>query len=559
MKKTKNIEQYIEQIKENTTKNLNIKKEVWDKEIEILIPSGCKVKQISKEQLFIIKLIFYLDYISIANLKTILSPFMNERRAELEIGELTKAKLLNCKKKGYYGSFYYLSKYCLKLITGEKAEGEYPLNTISNCTLETQDYRHLYLSEMVIGSVLDRLKQIYKDMPANTKEAYFTALFIKNISFDLMLTLPNRESHLKDLGYSDKEIERVCSLKTYSLSEREKYLKAIQKNKGEILGYIEYYNSYKNYFNKGMSIFEKYNLLYSLIDIDKEFDYFSCVVKTVRGLIDSNSGKRVSHNLIKHQTAELRQGISALSQFVANKNGLTTKIPDTLIADNKISEYQDEIQLYNAICINLKKTQNGYTKKGVLNEDEVPFYQETMKYLTAYTNKKNQVQEEYNKYKRIASFNDSKAQINAEDRPIIYLKGLELRNIFVRDIAMRKNKQGKAILFISVVNIDRNKEIKNFKSNNLRRDYFGVCEMFKNIESELGITVYIEYTYCYPEGSNIIGYEEKFEKIFKNESSNSNMIGADKFIVKRLEKYVPYSEYMESINKAIIYKKSDKK
>ena len=129
---------------------------------------------------------------------------------------------------------------------------------------------------------------------------------------------------------------------------------------------------------------------------------------------------------------------------------------------------------------------------------------------------------------------------------------MELRNIFIKDIALRKNKQDKVVLFVSVVNIDRNKEIKNFKSNNLRRDYFGVCEMLKNIEDDLGISVYIEYTYCYPQGSNIVGYEQKFERIFRSEYSNTNMIGADKFIVKKLEEYVPYDEYMEKINKTII-------
>lgn len=548
----KNIESYIEDIKTNTTKNMKIKKEVWNKKVEILIPSGCKVKQISKEQLFIIKLIYYLDYISGKNLKTILSPIMNERKAELEIGELSKMKLIKFKKKGYYGTFYYLSKYCLKLLTDEKSEGEYPLNTISNCTLETQDYRHLYLSEMVVGSALNRLRQVYKELPNNTKEAYFTALFIKNISFDLMLKLPDRESYLKGIGYSEMDIKKVVGLKTYGLSEREKYIKAIQKSKSNILGYNEYYKAYKNHFGAENTIFEKYNALYSLIELDKDFDYFSLVERTVRGLFDNEAITGVRHNLIKHQTKELRQGLSIMSQIVANKNGLKSKVPDSIVADGKISDYQDSIQLYNAICINLKKTQNGYTKSGIIGEDEVPFYQETIKYLSLYTDKKNETQEEYNKYKRIVSFNDSKAALNPEDRPIIYLKGLELRNIFIKDIALRKNKQDKVVLFVSVVNIDRNKEIKNFKSNNLRRDYFGVCEMLKNIENDLGISVYIEYTYCYPQGSNIVGYEQKFERIFRNEYANTNIKGADKFIVKRLEEYVPYDEYMKKINKIII-------
>lgn len=550
----RNIEEYIEQIKVSTSKNTAIKKEIWDKEVEIIIPSGCKVKQISKEQLFIIKLIFYLDYISITNLKTILSPIMNESKVELVVGELTEAKLLKHMKKGYYGTFYYLSKYCLKLLTGEKAEGEYPLNHISNCTLEVQDYRHLYLSEMVVEKVLSRLLEVFEDYSPKKQQGYITSQFIKNISFEMMLLKPDREEYLRSLGYSDKEINRVNNLKTYSSNEREKYYKAVAANMGEVLGSGDFYSAYeKLFYEKKRPVFERYNLFYGLIAWDLDYDYFSLIVQTVRGL---NRNGQITHNIIKHQTLELRNTINAATEFIVKNSRREPIESNTLVIDRKISEFQAQIQLCNAICINLKKAQNGYTKKGILTESDVPVQNEIIKYLSAYTDKKNEIQRLYNQYKIRAAFNDSKAQINAEDRPIIYLKGLELRNVFIKNVSVKKSESKGLEIYIEVVNIDRNRELKNFKSSNLRRDYFGVCEMLKNIGNDLDIPVKVNYTYCYVEGSNIIGYEDKFKKIFDNNgTSNSNMIGADKFKVYELKKYIPYYEYMEKLNSMIIYKK----
>ena len=531
-------------MEENFSKNAQIKKEVWEKDISIFIPDGRKIKSIDEVQIFILKLIFYLDYISITNLKTILNPVVNERKADALIKELVDSDLLKLKKKGYYGTFYYLSKYCLRLLTGEKAEGEYPLKNISNPTLESQDYRHRYLAQLIIKTVLIRLEKVFSNMSPDAKEGFLTHLFVENISFDLMRKLPDTESHLSGLGYEINDIKRVIELKSYGKSEREKYRERVLAHKADILGYDRYFSQYKMMIAKEQHIFARYNILYDLISLDKDFDYFDCIKKTIK-----ETGSNVSgHNLIKYQTGEVRQKIAGLLQYAMRENGLEPSIAETLKIDKGIQDYQDRIYLYNAICINLKKNQNNHIKNGEICEDEIPFYNQAIKSLKKYMRLKEKTQEEYNGYKKAALFTDSQADINEEDRPVIYLRGLEFRNVFIGNVELKTDKKKQVYLKISIVKIDRNKEQKNFKASNLRRDYYGVCEMLKAIENETGIKIDIEYTYCYPEGSNITNYKIKLDRIFKNTSSNSNMVGADKFMIEELKSYVPYDEYMKKIN-----------
>lgn len=547
----KDTESYIQQIKENYSKNMQIKKEVWNKDIEIMIPHNTKVKRINEVQVFIIKLIYYLDYISITNLKTILSPIMNDRKADATIRELTEANLLKSQKKGYYGTFYYLSKYCLKLITGENSGGEYPLRNISNCTLESQDYRHLYLAETVIRKVLNRLEEVYKNMSKEAKTGYATSLFIENVSFDLMLRHKDRQQFLRQIGYDEKDIKRIEKLKSYSKSEREKYRDVVLSGDKKILGYDKYFDAYKSLLDEKEDIFSRYNIYYNLITYDKDFDYFNCIKNTIRSNILKEEKNGVSHNLIKYHTDNLRKGILSISQIAMIKNGDKPKVSETLQTDKRIQDYQDKIWLYNAICINLKRNLSRYIKKEAINEVELSVYQDILRCLNKYTELKIKTQKEYNEYKKVAEFIDTKAAINEEDRPIIYLKALELRNVFISNLELKKDKSNRYYVKVFVINIDRNKILKNFKTANLRRDYFGFCEMLKNIENELGIKIYIEYTYCYPEGSSIINYEAKFDKIFKSCLSNSNMVGADKFIIKELKPYVPYPEFMERLNRIL--------
>lgn len=551
--KKKDFNGYIESMVNNNSKNLEIRKSIYNKEIEIMIPHNHKVKRISREQEFIIKLIFYLEYISINNLKTILSPVMNSLKVDYIVSELTDAKLLKCRKKGFYGSFYYLSKYCIELITEEKSEGKYAITDISNTTLESQDYRHLYLAEMVIQRVLSRLNTVYNNLTKEERKGYITGLFIKNVSFDLMMKRADRSAYLKSIGYLDNEIKMVDSLKSYySEKERNRYKDKVINSKAEILGYSDYFESYKKMFIETQDTFSKYILLYDLIRIDTEFDYFDCIKKAVFFEVKDGTTKNIvygkKHNLIRYQTSDVRQVINVYAQLVATENGKKGKIPEVIRIDKEITELVDEIQFRNAICINLRK--NLDTRE--ISEAEAPYYRELMNYINEQEEKKKDAQENYNKKKLQATFIDSKAKIHEEDRPLITIKALELRNVFIGNVEKKVSKNGVSYLDITVVNIDRTKDLKNFKSSGLRRDYFGVCEKLKSIGDELGITVVINYIYCYPKGSNIVGYEKRFNKIFENGTSNTSMKGADKFVIKELKSFVPLNEYMERVNKLII-------
>lgn len=558
--KKKDINGFVESMIDRNSQNLEIRKSIWNKEIDIMIPHNHRVKRISKEQEFIIKLIFYLEYISSNNLKAILSPIMNANQVDYIVGELIETKLLICIKRGYYGSFYCLSKFCLEQITGVKNEGEYVLKNISDCTLESQDYKHIYLAEMVIKKVLDRLNKNFNNMSVEAKEGYINSLFIKNISFDLMMERPDRTAYLKSIGYNDKTIKMVNDLKGYySERERNRYKDKVLSAGAETLGYDKYYKSYKKMFYETKDTFEKYNLLHDLIETDYTFDYFECIkqviypeiiVPIVKDGVTQNMDKGRKHNLLRYQTSDVRQGIYTLAQLVARDNGIKGKLPDVIKNDKEISDYLDRISSLNAICMNLRRN----LKKGEITEAEAPYYSELMKYIKQYENLKAETQKTYNERKKVVTFYDSKSAINEEDRPIITLRALELRNVFIGNIEKKIAKNGVSYLDITVVNIDSTKDLKNFKSSGLRRDYFGICEKLKSIKDDIDITVNINYIYCYPEGSNIVGYENRLKRIFDNSStSNANMQGADKFIIKELKPYTPKNVYMEKINKMIIF------
>ncbi len=553
--KNKDIKGFIESMIDKNSKNLEIRKSIWNKELDtdIYPRETYKPKKISKEQEFIIKLIFYLNYISINNLKAILSPLMNSSQVEYILDELKDSGFLECKKRGYYGSFYYLTHYGLEKVTGLKSEGKYPLTNISNCTLESQDYRHIYLVELVIQRVLARLNSVYNSLTSENREGYITTLFIKNISFDLMMKRPDRTAYLKSIGYTSEEIVYLNSLKSYYLEkERVRYTEKVLAAKAEVLGKDKYFKAYKRMFNETKDTFGRYNLLHDLIRNDLRFNYFDCIKKTIYDEINKGGkicGKR--HNLIFYQTEDIRQGIYTFAQLVAKANGIKEpQKPSFIMYDRLITEYLEVIRSRNAICNNLRKN----LKKGAITAEEVPYYNELMEHITEQKKLREEAQENYHKNKIYVTFTDSKAKMNAEDRPIITLYELSRRNVFIGDVAQKVDSKGKYFLDITVVKIDRNKDLKNFKSSGLRRDYFGVCEKLKSIGDEMGITVNVNYIYCYPKGSTIVGYEERFKKIFDNGgTSNSNMIGADRFIVKELKPYIPIDKYMEQINKMIIF------
>lgn len=537
-----NIEEYISTMEKNGKRNAEIKKEIWDKEVHIIIPNGNRVKEISREQLFVMKLIFYLDYISITNLKIILSPLMNESKAENMINELVECDLLKFAKKGFYGTFYYLSKYGLGKLTGEKSEGEYPITNISNATLEAQDYKHLYLAEIIIYEIVSNVVLPYVKENSAYEEKNIRNLYLKNIAFDLMRMLPDtdRRAHLGALGYSEKEISRVEALKTYSPKEREKYAIAVYKKNDDkyILGYESYFERYKNLLMSKRAPFYVEHVYYDFILSDKKTDYLSIIEQTVRGVISEENGVR--HNMIKYQTEELRKGITYYANKVRKKNGLSSKESYTVQMDRRIDLYLERINILNAICVNLKRTQEGYIKSGVLHEDELPYYEQTIEYLKKYTDKKYSVKKEYLEEKKMVLFKDTKSKINEESRAMKYLTGFENKNVFVRKVEPKVNKDGKCVLHIVIVNIDRNKSLKNFNASRLRRDYFGILEFFQSIRDELEIPIFIEYIYCYPEGSNITGYEDRLKKIFNDgNNAQANKQLADKFVVKEIKKYIP--------------------
>ena len=548
----KNVKTLINNIEENFSNNMQLKKEIWDKDIVILIPSGKDIKQISKEQLFILKLIFHMDYINSRYLGIILSPICSQNKIDEMINELVEFDLLKWKKKGYYGVYYYLSSRCMKKMTDNKLSTEYTINSISNTTLEVQDSRQLFLSYMVIEAVQHRLINLFNNMDSDSKEGYILSLFIKNISFNLMLKMEDRDLYLKELGYCEKEINRINSVKSYNMVEREKFKNKMLLAEGQALGYNDYYTRYKNYIREQKDLSFKYYFLYDLIALDSTFDYFKCINDTVRGEIKSKNVKAVKHNIVKNQTAELRQGLAYLSQLVMKENGLNPEVSNTLIIDKTIAEYQEKMLVLNVICTNLTRNLKGFNKDKDIDLDTLEFYNEISKCLGNYKDALKALQDKYNDYKKVAEFNDSKAEINPEDRPIICIKAFELRNVFIKNIEQINSKDGKTILKVSIANIDKTKNIKNFNNSMLRRDYFGICEFIKNIEADSDIKVYIDYTYYYLEGSNISNYEERLKRIFSNTSSNANMIGADKLVVKELKNFPTYIECMEKLNRIFI-------
>ena len=230
-----------------------------------------------------------------------------------------------------------------------------------------------------------------------------------------------------------------------------------------------------------------------------------------------------------------------------------------LVDDKVLAELQEKIQIYNAIVINIRKLLKPYTstdetKRKTLNEDEVPYYERLLSLLDKYSGYMEQTQKEFDKKKRFASFSDSQAALNSEDKPTMSIKNFEVRNVYISDMKIKTSKKNmKNYLEIQVVSIDRNTVLKNFKSDILRRNYYGYCQLLHSIGEELGITVVVKYTYCYPEGSNITNYEMKFDKIFKANDLSGAIKGADFFYIKELKKYKPYSEAMSELNKRIIY------
>lgn len=541
------IKQYVNDMENNSKLNYKIKKEMWDKELRILIPVKKDVKELDRIQVFILKLIYHMDYFNRDLLITMLSPALAKSKIENKINELLEADLLREENRTQLGKYLYLTKRCIKKMTDAKGEGEYSIKKISNCTLEVQYYRQLFLTEMVIENVVNYLTEVFNKLDENVQNNYLLVLFVKNISFDLMIKLNNRDEYLRELGYTENELIRVNNIKSYSIQDREKYKKAVLSKNNKILGFNEYFEPYKNYMRSQKEIFQKYNFLFELISLKKNYDFFeNCVYKTVRGKV--NNKDFVVHNVVKNQTKELREGIEYLAQDSMKRNELEPIKSNTLITDNKINDYQVRLNIYKAISSNLNKIKEKYRNKEILSEEEISIYEELVEAYKRNDELIKSLQNEYNNYKKIATFNDSIATINTEEKPVIHLKALELRNVFIKNVEQKKDKSGKILLKISVVNVDNHTQIKGFRQSTIRRDYFGVCELIKNIENELGIKIFIEYIFRYPEGSNITDYEGKFERMFKNASGNSQMIGADKFIVKMLSKYIPYEEYMSGIN-----------
>lgn len=398
------IKKYVEKVLEISSKTIKIKKNTWFKDLsneKIIVNNS--IVDMTKEMGLMLKLIFYFDYISDINLRTITLPILPDNRYKNYIKIMKSMKLIKEYKRGLGKIFYQLGTNGFDILSDKEfyqrnvSSKKNSLSGRANATIEDNDLRAAYLGEKVLAACNNRFIEILDEYSEEEKNGYILNLFIQNISFDLMLkeitSNPDMQNHLSNLGFTEKEEIQFFSVRGYNQTIRRKYCNKVQiKMLGEDyvpLGYEQYFQSYKEYITKTENVFERFYFLCQLQELDS-FDYFSLVTDTIKSCINGNEDSGNSSNLIKFQTEEVRNRLLFLLEEMAKRNGDNVKESNKLKLDAKIYKLNNDISIYNAIISNLKRMEKALRSNKESSPEE---YTTIVSFIEAYSNLREKIQE----------------------------------------------------------------------------------------------------------------------------------------------------------------------
>ena len=556
---------YIKNVLETNSKTMEIKKNAWNKDLskeKVIINNS--IADMPREMALMIKIIFYLDYISDVNLRTITLPILSDNRFKVYMKVLKNMKLIKEYKKGLGKCFYQLGTRGYDLLSDKEFSSKNvsskrnSLSGRSNATIEDNDLRAAFLGEKVLEEVVKRFEKKLSEFSADERESYILNLFIQNISFnivaDSITSNPSMQNHLSDLGFTENEELQFFKMKNYNLSLRKTYSNKVQSkmlNEACIpLGYEEYYQSYKDYINKTKGIFERYFFFSQIQEFDTEIDYITLISNTIKSYIQDNPNTGNASNLIKYQTDDVRNRLLFCLEDLAKRNGNEVNISNKLKLDDDVYKLNNDISISNAIISNLKRMEKSMRTSKEANPED---YKKLVDLIEVWEKKRQDKQKEYANKRTTLEFTDPISKRGA-GKPLIAIYELERKNVLISNILRKKDsKTGKYFLEVDLVKLDREKNIENFSSFQQRRDYFGPEEFFDVIADETGVDIKVVYTYCYPEGSRILDYESRLDKIFTNKGlANTTIKAPDELHIHKIENRLSYDEYMANINKKIL-------
>lgn len=550
MEKMLNIDEYIKESKINRTTIDKIRDSIWDKEIDITISpkSKCTISKLNDEEIFLVKVLFYMGFASNQVLKLLFSPIWNSNKYDYEIRKLTDAGILMIQDRGYIGNVIYLSKRVINILYDNKNHDKHDAIK-GEQALENQYYRHILLVESVIKNVLSILEEVWQQKTDKEKLIYTNRQFYKNITYDLASKLAdyNKKEFLQNLGYTDAEIKRFMSNRRYAITEREKFYKKLKarKDKSSLLGKDSYFEKYQEYFEKTTDYLIKYYFLYELIEESTDIDFFELLKAAIRPEVkNKDTFIGVKNNLLKYQTDNLRNVLEQGAKVLQIKNSEEQNPPIVLKYDLAVDNNLDIMRMYNMIKTNLLNRQTALHNKGTLCESEVDELDMIVSNLERIDGIREKLSAESKDAKRYLTFHDTNKVSTSDNLPIVYLGNLEKKQVFITDIKTRKDDKGRYKLIIDVSKIYRNKNANGLNNAGFRADYFGTCEFLKKISDD----VIINFTILFTDESILKEQELKCKAVI----NNTKMIGADSITIKAIKEFKDYASVMEEINKNIL-------